>query len=270
MSFWQIMQMAAGTSLGLGWLTLAFLGAAFMLSFLAPTERPGIRPSVLLLVLSFIALLVASAVVYFGGTTGSLGFQALRLLAMFLVSIATVNLASIFVFDVVFRPLHFRPPRIARDLLGALAYLVLAITILSRSGVDIAGVIATSAVITAVIGFSLQDTLGNIMGGLALQMEHTIHVGDWVRIEQQEGRVQEIRWRQTSIETRNWDTVVIPNGALMKSQVIVLGRRAGQPRQHRQWVYFNVDYRYGPTQVIAAVETALCAEPIDNVASTPL
>jgi CRP-like cAMP-binding protein len=56
----------------------------------------------------------------------------------------------------------------------------------------------------------------------------------------------------------------------MKSQVIVLGRRSGQPRQHRQWVYFNVDFRHSPTEVIEIVEATLRAEPIPNVASTPL
>jgi len=33
--------------------------------------------------------------------------------------------------------------------------------------VNLSGIIATSAVVTVVIGFSLQDTLGNIMGGMA-------------------------------------------------------------------------------------------------------
>src|SRR2546423_206283 len=131
------------------------------------------------------------------------------------------------------------------------------------------GIVATSAVITAVVGFSLQDTLGNVMGGMALQMERSITVGDWIRVDQQEGRVVEIRWRQTSIETRNWDTVVIPNSVLMKGQVLLLARRTGEPRQHRQWVYFNVDFRFAPTDVVEAVETALCAEPIENVASEP-
>ena len=270
MHFWQIVQMAAGVNGGLYWLVLGFIVAALVLFILAPAERRSIRAAVLLFAFSFALLLAASAVIYFGGSSmESFGFRFLRFLSLFIVSIATINLAGVFVFSVLMQPLRLTPPRILRDLLIALAYLVAIITLLSRSGVDIAGVVATSAVITAVIGFSLQDTLGNVMGGLALQMEHTIHVGDWVRIDQHEGRVQEIRWRQTSIETRNWDTVVIPNGALMKSQVVILGRRTGQPRQHRQWVYFNVDYRYAPTQVIAAVEKALCAEPIANVASQP-
>jgi CRP-like cAMP-binding protein len=100
-------------------------------------------------------------------------------------------------------------------------------------------------------------------------MERAISVGDWIRVDNQEGMVREIRWRHTAIETRNWDTIVIPNSALMKSQVIVLGRRVGQPRQHRQWVYFNVDFRYSPAEVVDAVEAALRAEPIANIATTP-
>jgi small-conductance mechanosensitive channel len=100
-------------------------------------------------------------------------------------------------------------------------------------------------------------------------LEHAIATGDWIRIDGQEGMVKEIRWRHTTVETRNWDTIVIPNSVLMKSQVTVLGRRAGQPRQHRQWVYFNIDFRYSPADVIEAVETALRGEPIANIASEP-
>jgi CRP-like cAMP-binding protein len=107
------------------------------------------------------------------------------------------------------------------------------------------------------------------MGGIAIQMERSLRIGDWVRIGEVEGVVREIRWRQTSIETRNWDTVIIPNSVLMKSQVTVLGRRDGKPMLHRMWVYFNVDFRYSPEEVIHTVEDALQSTPIPNVAPFP-
>jgi small-conductance mechanosensitive channel len=107
------------------------------------------------------------------------------------------------------------------------------------------------------------------MGGMAIQMERTIAVGDWIKVNDNVGVVKEIRWRQTSIETRNWDTVVIPNGVLMKSSVVVWAGARGRPRQHRQYVYFNVDYRYPPTEVIAAVNSAVAADPLPNVAAEP-
>jgi small-conductance mechanosensitive channel len=67
-----------------------------------------------------------------------------------------------------------------------------------------------------------------MMAGMALQLEHAVRVGDWIKFDGQEGLVKEVRWRHTAIETRNWDTIVIPNSALMKTPVTVLGspRRA--------------------------------------------
>ncbi len=97
-------------------------------------------------------------------------------------------------------------------MLFGLAYVMAGLFLLSHHGVNLSGIIATSAVPTTVIGFSLQDTLGNVIGGVSLQAERSIAVGDWVRIGDIEGRVRETRWRQTSIESRDWDTVVIPNG----------------------------------------------------------
>ena len=45
-----------------------------------------------------------------------------------------------------------------------------------RAGFSVARLNTTSAVLTAVIGFALQDTLGNLMGGLALQIDNSVRV----------------------------------------------------------------------------------------------
>ncbi|MGB9182328.1 MAG: mechanosensitive ion channel family protein [Pyrinomonadaceae bacterium] len=274
MSFWHYVQMAAGTA-AIHWIALGFLLVAFLLSRLVPTERARLRTAVLLFILSFVGLHISAALLAYGASpagmdSASTAYNWIRGAARFIGSVAVINLAGVLVFELLLDALRIKPPRIMRDLLVALAYFVVAIAILSRSGANLTGIVATSAIITAAIGLSFQDTLGNTMGGLALQMERTIGVGDWIRIDQQEGVVKEIRWRHTAIETRNWDTIVIPNSVLMRSQVTVLGRRSGAPRQHRQWVYFNVDFRFAPTDVIDAVEAALRAEPIPNVALEPL
>ena len=65
---------------------------------------------------------------------------------------------------------------------------------------------ATSAVLTAVIGLAFQETLGNVVGGLALQLDNSIRVGEWIKIGDINGRVTEIRWRYTAIETRAWES----------------------------------------------------------------
>jgi CRP-like cAMP-binding protein len=61
----------------------------------------------------------------------------------------------------------------------------------------------------------------------------------------------------------------LPNSLLVKGQVIVLGKRQGQPRYWRRWVYFNVDFRYRPSDIIATVHAAIRGITIENVAVTP-
>jgi small-conductance mechanosensitive channel len=263
MNFWQHLQTAAGMGRAMPWVALVFIVGALILLILRPVERMRIRTAILLFAISLIGLLAAAALLSSGVNSANSSYKWVTWVSRLLLWVAFVNVASVFIFEILLDALRLKPPRIMRDLLIALTYIVVAITILSRD-VDLTGIIATSAVLTAIIGLSFQDTLGNMMGGMALQMERTIGVGDWIKFDGQEGLVRDIRWRHTSIETRNWDTIVIPNSALMKSQVTVLGRRAGQPRQHRQWVYFNVDFRYSPADVTSIVETALRAEPIPS------
>jgi small-conductance mechanosensitive channel/CRP-like cAMP-binding protein len=268
MTWWQNAERAAGMPGAFHWLIVGFIVATALLSYLQPAERLRIRNSLILFGLAIAGLVAAGAILSTSAGAGTI-YLTLRGAALFMLAVAIINVVSVFVFAVVLRPAHLEPPHIAQDLLLGLAYIVIAIILLSHSGVDLRGIVATSAVITAVIGFSLQDTLGNVMGGMALQMERTIRSGDWIRIDDLEGRVKEIRWRQTSVETRNWDTIVIPNSQLMKTKVTLLGRRSASPIQHRQWVYFAVDLKQSPTRVIETVEAALRAEPISCVAATP-
>src|SRR5882724_2643269 len=266
MSFWHLLREAFGAFL-LG--VPVFIVFALALFAVLPRERLRIRTATVLYVLSLVGLLLAEILVVNGANPDGSVYRWTRWASLLLQGIAFISVASIFIFDILLAALRLRTPRILRDLILALSYIVVAVTSLSVIKVDVTGIVATSAVITAVIGLSFQDALGNMMGGMALQMERAISVGDWIHINDVEGLVKEIRWRHTSIETRNWDTVVIPNSVLVKSQVTVLGRRAGSPRQHRQWVRLNVDYRYSPADVIDAIETGLRAEPIPNIAAEP-
>jgi len=109
-----------------------------------------------------------------------------------------------------------------------------------------------------------------VLGGIALQLDDSIHVGDWLQLPTgQQGKVKAIRWRHTVVETRNWDTVIVPNASLLNENILILGEREDQPTQHRMWVYFNVDFRYSPEEVINVVEDALQSTPILNVAAFP-
>ncbi len=184
-------------------------------------------------------------------------------------AVAMVDAGSALLFAVVLPRVRLGVPRIVQDVLVAILSIVVAVGVASRAGVNLSGLIATSAVATAMLGFSLQDVIANVAGGLALQVDTSIEVGDWIKVNDVTGKVVEIRWRYTAIETRNWETVLIPNSMLMKSQVTVLGRRRGAPRLWRRWVWFSVDWRHQPSDVIEAIQGAVRGAKILHVAEEP-
>jgi small-conductance mechanosensitive channel/CRP-like cAMP-binding protein len=185
--------------------------------------------------------------------------------------ITIIELCSIIVFKLALPKLGQNPPSIICDLFLGLSIIILIGITLRNFDVDTTSIVATSAVVTGILAIGLQATLGNIIGGIALQIDRSIRIGDWIQLENgDQGRVQEIRWRHTVIETRNWDTIIVPNSSLLSANIIILGKRAGKPLQHRMSILFNVDFRTNPSHVIDIVEKALQASPaILNVAKTP-
>ncbi len=196
--------------------------------------------------------------------------NGLRQLVILLLGIAIIRLAGALLFRVGLPALRMSPPSILEDLVVFAAYLLWAMLRLSQVGVELGSILTTSAVLTAILAFSLQDTLGNILGGTTLQLDNSLHVGDWVAIGSTVGRVVDIRWRSTLIETRDWETIVMPNAVLMKTPFSILGRRSGEPTQLRRWVRFTVAFEVPPRKVIDTVEQALARARIPNVARRPL
>ena len=183
--------------------------------------------------------------------------------------IAVIRLWGLLVFRIVLPAVKLSLPRITEDIFVIIAYIAWFMVRLRYAGLDLGSILATSAMITAVVAFAMQDTLGNILGGLALQLDNSIEVGDWIKVDDISGKVVDIRWRSTLVETRNWETVVFPNSQLMKNKFLVLGRRTDQPVQWRRWVWFNVGLDVAPTRVVSVVEDSVLQTEIANVAKNP-
>src|SRR4029077_6387510 len=71
-------------------------------------------------------------------------------------------------------------PQILAEVLMALVLVVFAFWRMTAVGVNLAGIVTTSAVVTGVLAFSLQETLGNLWGGIQLQLDNTCRIGDWI------------------------------------------------------------------------------------------
>lgn len=118
-------------------------------------------------------------------------------------------------------PARFRASNIFWDLILILLYAVVLMVVLRASlGVDPTPLLATSAVISVVLGFALQETLGNIFAGLAMQLQKPFEPGDWVRSGTYLGRVHGIGWRATRIVTRENERLEIPNNLIAKDVVV--------------------------------------------------
>ncbi len=184
--------------------------------------------------------------------------------------IALIRLWGLLIFRLILPGARLSPPRIAEDIFVIIGYVAWGMVRLRYAGLDLGSIVATSAMITAVVAFSMQDTLGNILGGVALQLDNSVDIGDWIKVDDVVGRVVDIRWRSTLVETRNWETVVFPNSQLMKNKFLVLGRRTDQPVQLRRWIWFNVSLETTPAKVVTAVEEAIRQADIVNVAKSPV
>lgn len=248
------------------WLFVALAVTGALIRSHAPADRPRVRTVALLLGAHVLTIVVGAGQAAAGYDPTHWGLAALAFGL-----IAGVGMVSLSAFRVILPRLGLPVPRILSDLFTAAGFVIALIIVGGRAGFSVAGLITTSAVVTAVIGFSLQDTLGNVMGGLALQLDNSIRVGDWVSlgVGQPNGKVTEIRWRYTAIETRNWETMIVPNSVLMKTPMIVLGKRSLGSTLWRRTVEFYVDHRTPPTDVLATVERVLRTDPPTRCATEP-
>lgn len=241
-----------------GLLFVGLVVTAAILHGIAPEERPRVRLLSMMVAGHFVLAVVA-------GVMSALSLEG-RTIVHFvsdaLAAMAGVGMVINVVFPLASRQLRLPLPPIVRDLVGAAAYLLVLVVLAGRAGINVTGLVATSAVLTAVVGLSLQDTLGNMVAGLTLQSDSAVRLGEWIQIGDVQGRVVEMRWRFTALETRDGETLVVPNSVLIKDKIRVLGRRQTGPTAWRRWVRFRVDHHVRHSEVIDAVTHALRTPPL--------
>jgi small-conductance mechanosensitive channel len=102
----------------------------------------------------------------------------------------------------------------------ALVYGVGILMMLNAVGVSITPIITALGVGGLAMALALQDTLSNLFAGIHILAEHTIRVGDFIKLETgQEGFVEDISWRTTRIRMLPNNMVIVPNSKLAQSVV---------------------------------------------------
>jgi small-conductance mechanosensitive channel len=150
--------------------------------------------------------------------------------------------------------------RLFADLASGLIYVLAIVGIIGTVfNQPVSTFLATSGVVAVVLGLALQNTLGDVLAGLAINIERPFGAGDWITLSEQiTGQVMQINWRATRLRTWSHDMIVIPNSVISKAMVT----NHTQPRGSRRClISLKVDLSIPPERVIKALTTAAASPP---------
>lgn len=196
------------------------------------------------------------------GLISNAAIDYLKIAVLICASIATVNILSFLIADVWFARSHGKQPSaLLRLVIRIFLYLGCVVTILQFFGQDIAVLFTTSAVVTAVIGFALQSTLGNFFSGVALRIDQPFKIGDRIIIKNVEGIVHSITWRATGIRLSSGMITYVPNGLMSEDFVTVVPL----DKPVKRTIDFLVPAAAPPQRVVDTAYEAVMNQPSPNI-----
>lgn len=119
-------------------------------------------------------------------------------------------------------------------------FAVLFILLLSVAGIPLSGLVVIFSALTLGIGLGLQPIAANFVSGLIILFDRSVQVGDFVELpDGQQGHVEAINMRSTTIETTDGKDIMVPNTKFIEDQYLNWTHK--DPRQ-RYEVHFAVAY----------------------------
>lgn len=121
-------------------------------------------------------------------------------------------------------------PKLLRDLITAALFMGATVaTVATLLGQSAGGALASSGLIIAILGFAIRNVLADVLSGIALGLEAPFRIGDWIEIDGAiRGRVIEIGWRTTRLQTRNDTYMILPNSQISRQRMT----NYSAPRKH--------------------------------------
>lgn len=188
-------------------------------------RKTALRPGLLYHAAALFLALWAGLELTPWATAETLIWQAVCGAALVLVALVLYSLFDVFVLRRPWDPQRGpMAPALVRDvgrILVAAAALLLALTWVHEG--SLGTVLVSSTVLSAVLGLALQDVLKNVFAGMALQMEQSLRVGDWLSIDGQPAVVVELGWRATRLRTNEGVELVEPNSEVSSRRLTVYG-----------------------------------------------
>lgn len=170
-----------------------------------------------------------------------------------------VRLIDVIAFDFALR--RASVPQLLRGIVAFALYLLLfAFLVQVILGYTLTTLLTGGAVLAAVLGLALQETLGNLFAGIALHMEDTYEVGDVIHSGDYLGVVEAVSWRATRIRGYSNQRVIIPNSMIARERLEIFPRNNLNART----LSVGVDYNFAPATVIGILTQV--AAHVDGVA----
>ena len=102
-------------------------------------------------------------------------------------------------------------------------YIVAGFMVISELGYNISGFITGLGISGVVITLAAQDTARSLIGGISIFLDRPFKVGDYIKVDQYEGTVEDIKFRTTSIRTLENSVLHIPNSEMSVAAIINYG-----------------------------------------------
>lgn len=106
------------------------------------------------------------------------------------------------------------------------------LSIFQNLGFNVVSLVAGLGIGGLAIAFAAQDTVANVFGSITLILDRPFQVGDWVKVTDTEGHIEEIGFRSTRIRTFYGSLVSIPNAVMAKEKIDNMGLRPTRRIRH--------------------------------------
>jgi small-conductance mechanosensitive channel/CRP-like cAMP-binding protein len=145
-------------------------------------------------------------------------------------------------------------PKFLSQLLSLLIFLGTLMLVMSLDyGQDLTAFVFGSTVVVGILGFAMQDLLGNIISGIALEIGKPFRIGDWLFIDNQYAEVMEVNWRSTRLRTNDDIQLDLPNKTVAGA---ILTNLSHPTRQHAARVRVGFEYEVPPNAIKEALSKA--------------
>ena len=151
---------------------------------------------------------------------------------------------------------------LVRTIVSVIVYIVAFFIIFQSQypAIQLTPLFTGSAILGIVVGLALQDTLGNLFAGLAMQADQSFQVGDVISISNRgTGIVESVSWRGVRIRTFQNKLLVISNAVLGKETIEV----ASQNSLNARIVTFSTIYSDSPARTAQVIRDAV--RQVENV-----